>query len=333
MLLIANLSAQTPTTPVVTPVTTPGASTPVNMPDRISIGEMAVVEALAKAKSIYLICGSASTFRPFEFSQPLGDVDSIDDINKVIERIQVDFVTTHPKEQINLAVRINDVNGMNLFRSDTSFQLEKVYDGLSNRFVYNTPYYAGNVWFNLNDSELRIPGAVMAHMVNRNGDIYQLNVFDGRVQIPGWMNRSGEFSELVVDGVRYDMNTGIRLGSSRVQPNFLNVDFSQVQRVEYTTGLNSIYAAPQYGYIPNTEIKPTNNQLRLQFQAGEWNWVYPISVYIATLDDLKSGGKGWKVYPYFTGMIIPVVPGVTYYIWPEYQDNQIGSGVSTGDRG
>lgn len=330
MFCIANLShAQTPTTPV----TTPGVSTPVNMPDRISIGEMAVVEALAKAKSVNVICGSASTFRPFSTTWSLGNVKSIDDIKKVVEMIYVDFVTTDPKEQINLAVRINDVNGMNLFRSDTSFQLEKVYDSLSNKFVYNTPYYAGNLWFNLSDTELYIPGANVAHLVNRNGDIYQLNVFNGRIQIPGWMNRSGEFSELVVDGVRYDMNTGIRLGSARVQPNFLNVDFSQIQRVEYTTGLNSIYAAPQYGYIPNTEIKPTNSQLKLQFQAGEWSWVYPISVRIATLDDLKPGGKGWKAYPYSTGMIIPVVPGVTYYIWPEYQDNQIGSGVSTGGKG
>ncbi len=328
MFCIANLTqAQT------TPVLPNGVSTPVLMPERISIGEMAVIEALAKAKSIYLICGSASTFRPFEFTQPLDDVDSIDDIKKVIERIQVEFVTTHPKEQINLTVRINDVNGMNLFRSDTSFQLEKVHDTLSNKFVYQTPYYAGNVWFNLNDSELRIIGAVMAHMVNRNGDLYQLNVFDGRVQIPGWMNNSGQFSELVVDGVRYDMNTGIRLGSARVQPNFLNVFFDKIQQQEYTTGLNTIVVYPQYGHIQNTEIKPTTNQLRLKFQAAEWSWVYPIAVRIATLDDLKPGGKGWTTYPYATGMVLPVISGNTYYVWPEYRDNIIGSNISTGGQG
>ncbi len=321
MFCIANLClAQTPITPVI-------------MPDRISIGEIAVVEALAKATTVYVVCGSASTLRPFEFTQPLGDVDSIDDLKKVIERIYVDFVTMDPKEQINLAVRINDVNGMNLFRSDTSFQLEKVRDTLSNKFIYQTPYYAGNLWFSLCDSEVRVPGAVMAHMVNRNGDIYQLNVFDGRIQIPGWMNRSGEFSELVVDSVRYDMNTGIKLRSERCQPQFLNVDFNQVQKMEYSTGLNSIYSAPQYGYIPNTEIKPTNSQMIIEFQTGEWSWAYPISVYIATLDDLKSGGKGWKVYPYSTGMIIPVIPGKTYYVWPEYQDSVIGSNVGTGGKG
>lgn len=335
MFCIANLSlAQT--TPFVTPVTTPGVSIPVSVPDRISIGEIAVIEALAKATSVNVICGSASTFRPFTTTWSLGTVKSIDDIKKVVEMIYVDFVTTDPKEQINLSVYISDSSGRSLFRSETSFQLEKVYDSLSNKYVYNAPYYAGNLWFNLSDTELYIPDAKVAHMVNRNGDIYQLNVFaGGRIQIPGWMNRSGEFSELVVDGVRYDMNTGIQLRAEKCQPRFLNVDFSLVQRVDYTTGLNSIYAAPQYGYIPNTEIKPTNNQLKLEFQAGQWGWVYPISVYIATLDDLKPGGKGWKVYPYSTGMSIPVVPGTTYYVWPEYQDNQIGSGISstTGGQG
>lgn len=329
MFCIANLShAQI----IPTPINTPKDSTPVNMPDRISIGEIAVVEALAKAKSVYIVCGSDSS-QNFTTAQSLGNVKSIDDIKKIIEQIRVEFVTTNPKEDINLNVFIEDSNYRSLFSSSTSFQLEKVHDTLSNKFVYQPPYYAGNLWFNLSDSELYIPGANVAHMVNRNGDIYQLNVFDGRVQIPGWMNRSGEFSELVVDGVRYDMNTGIKLRAEKCQPRFLNVDFNQVQRVEYNTGVNIISSYPQYGYIPNTEIKPTTNQLKLQFQSGEWNWIYPISVYIASLDDLKPGGKGWTVYPYATGMSIPVIPGTTYYVWPEYQDNVIGSGVSTGGQG
>ncbi len=169
MFCIANLSAQTITTPVVTPATTPGVSIPVSVPDRISIGEIAVIEALAKATSVNVVCGSATTFRPFNTTWSLGNVKSIDDIKKVVEMIYVDFTTTDPKEDINLSVYINDAVGKNLFRSETSFQLEKVKDTLSNKFVYQPPYHAGNLWFNLSDTELYIPGAKVAHMVNRNG--------------------------------------------------------------------------------------------------------------------------------------------------------------------
>lgn len=303
----------------------------VSAPESIIIGDVAVVDALAKAKSVNIVCGSNSTTKPFEVTHPLFDVKSINDIKKVIERIHVEFLINDPKDEIHLSAYIADETGRTLFRSDSAFHLEKVYDG--SRFIYRTPYYAGDLWFNLSETEIPVwSGVDIAYMVNRNGDTHRLSIVSGFVQIPGWMNNSGQYSELVIGNIRYDMNTGTRLYNQVASTGLSSVHIDKIQQLEYSTGMNYIDVHPYYGYIPNTEIKVTNNHLMIWFRAVDSEWIHPISVRVATLDDLKPGGKGWTVYPYAMGMNIPVISGLTYYLYPEYQDEVIGSGL-TGNKG
>lgn len=185
------------------------------------------------------------------------------------------------------------------------------------------------------DSAISFPGVQAAWLVRRSDkQVFMLEIRDGKIMMPGWMNRGGEFSELIINGIRYDMVTGVRLDPARCQLRGSNVAVSYIEPVNYQSDWVEITTFPQYGYIPSYQIKVVGrNYFRLQFEVGNenWSWIYPTSVRVATLKDLQDGGKKWTIFPYSRGMTIPVSGDGTYYVIPEYMDRDIGSGVSTTD--
>jgi hypothetical protein len=299
-------------------------------PEKLPIGNSAVVETLAKATSVQIRC-TAPSATSGAFEQSVGGlqgVKSTPEILAIINTIAVRLPISDPKDMISLTATIMDNLGRPLFVSSTTFQLEKIgYDPVTKKMNYVTPYYAGNLWFQLLDSEIFFAGANQAYMVHRDGTIYELNVFgDGHISIPGWMNSYGasNFTELVINGnIRYDMNTGNLLNSQLVKSGFGNIAFSNVERSFVDEdNVVTLNTAAGWGSIPNFEVNVQTNSFKIKVENYPNEWAFPVAIHIATLDDLRSG-RGYKPYPYNTALKFDTVPGTTYFMKVEFQDKDI----------
>jgi hypothetical protein len=308
--------------------------TPMSPPDYLPIGQVATVEALARATKMTVVCSQKYSNR-FTDSRPLVDISSVDDLGEVAADMDVDFFAADPKGEIIATTTVTDKNGVPLLESVRPFNMERVFDQVNQKYTWQPPYYAGDLYFQLLDSAIDFPGVQAAWLVRRSDkQVFMLEVRDGKIIMPGWMNRGGEFSELIINGIRYDMVTGIRLDPARCQVRSSNVSVGYIEPVDYQGDWVEITTFPQYGYVPSYQIKVVGrNYFRLQFEVGNenWSWIYPTSVRVTTLQDLQDGGQKWTTFPYSRGMTIPVAGPGTYFVIPEYMDRDIGSanGAST----
>ncbi len=297
----------------------------------LSIGNSAVVENLAKASTITVQCWAITANAPFkQVFSGLQNIRSTNDILTIVNSAVVEIRVKDPLDTIYISAVIKDAGGNDLFVSNNSFTLTKAYDSL-NQPRWDTPYYAGNLSFQLMTTRIYVAGATSenTYLQHRNGDRYQLNVVDGWIEIPGEYNSywSGFFNELVIGNDRYDMNTGSLLRSQLARPTFLNVDFPNVQSV----GLNSqntvlLETNIFWGSVPNFQVTVPGNRFKVEVQDLRYSWTAPIAIHVASLADLRAG-KGYKAYTYYRDVEIPVVSG-TYFIKVEYQNSDIGHGVA-----
>jgi hypothetical protein len=303
---------------------------PMVPPDYLPVGQVATVEALARATKMTVVA-SQKYGNKFTDSRDLINISSVDDLGEVADTMDVDFFTNDPKGEITATTTVTDKNDVPIMESVRSFNMERVFDQVNQKYTWQPPYYAGDLYFHLMDSAISFPGVQAAWLVRRNDkQVFMLEIRDGEIIMPGWMNRGGEFSELIINGIRYDMVTGIRLDPARCQIRSSNVGVSYIVPVDYQGDWVEITTFPQYGYIPSYQIKVVGrNYFRLQFEVGNenWSWIYPTSVRVTTLKDLQDGGQKWITFPYSRGMTIPVAGDGTYYVIPEYMDRDIGSGI------
>lgn len=299
--------------------------------ENLSIGNSAVVENLAKAKTITVQCWAITANAPFK--QTYGGLENLKSTVEIVAIINssiVEIMVKDPLDTIYVSASIKDAGGNELFVSNNSFTLVKSYDYVTKKPKWEPPYYAGNLYFQMMDTRVFVEGSTVAYMLHRNGDMYMLNVWNGFVEIPGWMNSYGSayFSELVIGDKRYDMNTGSLLGSKLARPMMMNVQFANVERVSLNNQNTAVLNTNVYwGSIPNFEVYATGNRFKVSVVDLRQNWVYPIAIHIATLDDLRPGKKGWTIYPYQTGIEVVTVPNANYFIKVEYQNSDIGLGI------
>ncbi len=302
-----------------------------NVSKHLSIGGAAVVETLAQADTLEVYCTAPSATTKFFRKVKLASITSPDDMIPVIQGIRPSFGITDAKDFITLTGIIRGVGGVELFRSERQFQMEKVGYAVDGSPVYRVPNWAGDMYFIIQDLLYSVGDDITeGYMLAMNGDKYQLNIIDGRVQIFGWMNYVGRFSELVLNGgqYRFDMITGDRMDIVIATPVTNSVMVHGIEYAEHVGNSVTIATSPQYGAPPNFEVRISSwkeQSFHLQVKNSD-NWGGdPITIKVAMLKDLVPGGIGWTKFPYQSGgMWINVPnPGV-YYIYPEYKSQDIG---------
>ncbi|MBC7766684.1 hypothetical protein H7Y21_01695 [Arenimonas sp.] len=301
-------AAPIPTTPII---------------EHLPIGGIAVAEALARAKSMEIFCASASRFyRKFDISA----INSPDDIAALVSTVNVQVSVGDPKAEFLLQSNITAADGTQLFEAKNWLKLRKTGYDANGQSMYKPSDYAGNLYFVLTDFRLTIPGAETAEVIGLDGTVYQLNVYPGGlVEMQGWMNY-GQMSELVINGnIRYDMNTGSRLKVQSATIPITSINFAGLQMAGFLNGVNVITTWPQYGTPDSFRVKSVSNRFKVRVESTEgWQWMKPVTIWVAQLKDLRSGGAGWKRVPYSDNMEITVPASGEYIVYPEYDANDIG---------
>ncbi|MBC7981797.1 hypothetical protein H7X65_01845 [Candidatus Parcubacteria bacterium] len=301
-------------------------------PEQLSVGNSAVVENLAKLQTITITCWALTAQAPSV--QTLGglqNLNSTTDIISLLNTINVRLRLKDPLDNVYVTGSLKDAGGNELFVSNQQFNLVRVYDSVTGKPRWETPYYAGNLYFLMQTTRIYVGGATTVYMLHRNGDMYMLNVTNGWIEIEGYMNSywSAYFKELVIGDYRYDMNTGSLLHSENAAPVFRNVQFANLEKVDLDNqNTATLYTSPYWGNIPNFEVGATGKRFKVIVIDNQNDWSTPIAIHVATLADLRPGGKGYKSYPYHKGIELEVVPGNSYYIKLEYQNSEIGGGIA-----
>lgn len=310
-------------------------STPV-IPDHLSIGQVATAETLAKATQLRVDFGQPGSSREwFTTTVPLDNITCIEDVGEVAKTVSFNYVVDSVKDPVNLTVLMIAADGTPLFKSGSIFNMEKVYDGATSKFVWQMPEWSRYLSFQLMDSSIYFAGANEAYLVRRDNrgegnEVYNLSVQNGYILLPGGWNRASVFKELVINNsLHYDMNTGLLLPSTlcHVNPTYVWVD--GIEPVSVNGNSVTITNYPQYGYLPSYEVTVVNRYFKLEVINENRYWVHPIAVRVASLQDLRPGGQGWTTIPYSRDMNIPVASPGTYYVVLEYRDDDIGNGIST----
>lgn len=296
------------------------------IPENLSIGGVAVAEALARAKTLDIFCtGEIGSTGFFHTTVDIGGINSPDEILEKVKGVKVSLTVCDPKSEINLEAGITDAKGYQLFQARNRFELKK--KGTSSD--YEPAEYAGHLYFVLTDFRVTVPGAEKAEVVALDGTVYELNVYPGGlVEMPGWMNY-GQNSELVINGnIRYDMNTGLRLKVQKIKVPITGINFAGLSKPNLWDGVNVLYTYPGYGTPNAFQIKvDTSKKFKVRVQSGEeWDWerTSPINIWVARLKDLRPGGKGWKVLSYTDDMEVSVPSAGEYIVFPEYDHTDIG---------
>lgn len=291
--------------------------------EHLPIGGVAVAEALARAKNMEIFCASASTFyKKFDISA----INSPDDIAALVNTVNVKVSVTDPKADFILQSNITAADGTQLFEAKNWLKLRKTGYDAKGKSVYKLSDYAGNLYYVLTDFRLTIPGAETAEVIGLDGTIYQLNVYPGGlVEMQGWMNY-GQMSELVINGnIRYDMNTGSRLKIQSASIPITGINFAGMQMADFSNGVHVIRTSSQYGTPDSYRVKSTSNRFKVRVENSEgWNWMQPVTLWVASLKDLRPGGTGWKLLPYSDNMEVTVPCAGEYIVFPEYDASDIG---------
>lgn len=301
-------------------------------PDHLSIGQVAATETLAKGAKLRIDFGQPSSSREwFSTTVPLGNITCIEDVEEIAKTVSFNYLIEAVKDPVNLTAFITTADGTPLFQSYTVFNLEKVFDGATKKFVWQMPEWTKSLSFQLMDTAIYFAGAHQAYLVRRDNDeVYNLFVQNDNILLPGGWNRAGVFKELVIDRTfRYDMNTGLLLPSTLCHVNPTYVWFDGIEPVLINGNSVTINTYPQYGYLPSYEVTVVDRYFTLEVTTEDRYWVHPIAVRVASLQDLRPGGQGWTTMPYSRDMNIPVASPGTYYVVPEYRDDDIGGGTPT----
>lgn len=292
--------------------------------EHLPIGGVAVAEALARAKNMEIFCASASSFyKKFDIST----INSPDDIAAKVSTVNVQVSVADPKAEFLLQANITAVDGTQLFEAKNWLKLRKTGYDANGQPVYKTSEYAGNLYFVLTDFRLTIPGAETAEVIGLDGTVYQLNVYPGGlVEMPGWMNY-GQTSELVINGnIRYDMNTGLRLKVQSVSMPINGINFAGLQTSGFSNGVHVITTWPQYNTPDSFRVRSTTNRFKVRVESTEgWQWIKPVTIWVASLKDLRPGGAGWKLLSYSDNMEVAVPSAGEYIVFPEYDASDIGT--------
>jgi len=303
------------------------------VPKHLAIGGAAVVETLAQADTLEVYCTASSATTKFFRKVKLTSIASPDDIIPIVQSISPSFDITDAKDFITLTGIIRGPDSVELFRSERTFQMEKLGYGIDGEPRYQAPSWAGDMYFVIQDLYYHIDGATEGYMIALNGDIYQLNVIDGMVQVSSWMNYSGQFSELVINNgqYRFDMITGDLMKTVIASIDARSVQIHKIENAGHDGNIVSITPEPQYG-TPSTfkvniaDWRQQSFQLQVDNQNDQW-WLKPLVIKVARLDDLKPGGIGWTKFPYQHGMWINVPTTGVWYIYPEYKSQDIGQKI------
>lgn len=89
-------------------------------PDYLPIGQVATVEALARATKMTVVASQKYSTK-FMDSRDLVNISSVDDLGEVADTMDVDFFASDPKGEIITTTTVTDKNGVPLLESVRPF--------------------------------------------------------------------------------------------------------------------------------------------------------------------------------------------------------------------
>ncbi len=296
----------------------------------LPIGGSASLKALSKCTKAVIKCSSLGAEKPFVWvTGNLVAIKSTDELIALLTPVEVQLKLNDPLSEIYIDATFQDAASNDLFQASQQFTLTKSYDS-AGKPVYTMPDWAANLYFQLLDSGIYVAGAKQAYLLRRDGGTQQLDIFNGFIQLPGWMNHDSLYKELVIDGNRYDMITGDLLQSKDLKFKLAGGQFDHVQNVSVdNSGVAVVWTSPQWGTVPNFQIPVVGNHFKLRVMGQNSDWILPVVIRVTTFDDIRKN-KPWRIIPFSQDMDITVPTSGTYLFQVEYNSANIGGWYYSG---
>lgn len=290
------------------------------IPESLPIGKMQVLEKLAGAKTITVECSAPGMEAFYEEVSIPSDFQSIEEISRAIETIQVTIAPADPSATIVLYAQIKDSAGSVQFEAWQEFNLDKVY-GEDGVVSYQVPTWVGNLYFTFAHPRVFFPDAQVAYYVGTEGE-YELEIADdGFISVNN--SEPGFLKIITPTGIYfYDLNTGKRVTNSS-SGFVVTSQFDDIQTIEGGYVYQALY--PEWNYSPWLQVTaPKNGVITLDVLSA--NGFTPTGVWVRSLEQFRTGESSPPLQ-YSQGMTISVKPGQTVYVWFDFPDWVWGMGT------
>jgi hypothetical protein len=312
-------------------------SPPITEPSPIPLGPKMVVWALGQVHDGTLsVAGNGVTSSPY-YEIDLRSARTLEQMLGFFDMEGISLQYKNPDAYTITTGEIRDVNGAVLFRAEHWWKLIKTVSDDGLKVSYSVPDWAGNLWFQLQDIQVPFDGeSVTVHL--SDGAMMTLDVFEGKVSLPGMLSWSEGTVEVVQNGKKsfFDIESGAQVSNTRILARTQGIGLDSIEQIPNSGMSVDVWTyVPYGGYVPVYETVPgKKGMFTIQPKVNDpWSydsqdivieesWIKPLGVWYAAPD------KSWKYMKYpvdAESVQIPVVGGQSLYFYFEW-DESVGKG-------